>query len=167
MADTNVFQFSQPGTFADPLTEVLRNGARALLSQAVEAEVAGLIELPCRQAHRRWPPAACAPWTSAGARDRDRHRPGPGALPARARSGRPRRPTRIRFSSAILPPYARRSKSLEVLIPILYLKGVSSGDFAEALRALCLEKTPAVSSASTIARLKDVWSDEYQRWRKA
>ena len=52
MTDTNVFQLSQPGTFADPLTEVLRNGARALLAQAVEAEVAALLEQPCRQADR-------------------------------------------------------------------------------------------------------------------
>ena len=72
---------------------------------------------------------------------------------------------RIRFSSAILPPYARRSKSLEVLIPILYLKGVSTGDFEEALAAL-LGKDAGGLSASTIARLKDVWSDEHVRWSK-
>ena len=70
---------------------------------------------------------------------------------------------RIRFSSAILPPYARRSKSLEVLIPILYLKGVSTGDFEEALIAL-LGKDAGGLSASTIGRLKDAWSEEYARW---
>jgi len=63
---------------------------------------------------------------------------------------------RIRFSSAILPPYARRSKSLEVLIPILYLKGISTGDFEEALAAL-LGKDAGGLSASTIARLKEAW----------
>jgi putative transposase len=72
---------------------------------------------------------------------------------------------RIRFSSAILPPYARRSKSLEVLIPILYLKGVSTGDFEEALVAL-LGKDAGGLSASTIGRLKDAWSDEHVRWSK-
>jgi Transposase, Mutator family len=72
---------------------------------------------------------------------------------------------RIRFSSAVLPPYARRSKSLEVLIPILYLKGVSTGDFEEALVAL-LGKDAGGFSASTVARLKDAWSEEHARWSK-
>jgi putative transposase len=69
----------------------------------------------------------------------------------------------IRFSSAIVPPYARRSKSLEVLIPLLYLKGISTGDFAEALSAL-LGSNAGGLSASTIARLKEVWADEHARW---
>src|SRR5204862_100447 len=69
------------------------------------------------------------------------------------------------FSSAILPPYARRSKSLEVLIPILYLKGISTGGFEEALAAL-LGKDAGGLSASTIARLRDVWADEHTRWQK-
>ena len=72
---------------------------------------------------------------------------------------------RIRFTSAILPPYARRSKSLEVLIPILYLKGISTGDFEEALAAL-LGKDAGGLSASTIARLKEAWIDEHARWRE-
>jgi len=69
---------------------------------------------------------------------------------------------RIRFSPTILPPYARRTKSLEVLIPILYLKGVSTGDFEEALGAL-LGKDGGLS-ASTITRLKEAWVDEHARW---
>jgi transposase-like protein len=68
-----------------------------------------------------------------------------------------------RFSSAILPPYARRSESLEVLIPILYLKGVPTGDFEEALVAL-LGRDAGALSASTIGRLKDAWSEEHARW---
>ena len=72
---------------------------------------------------------------------------------------------RIRFSSVILPPYARRSKSLEVLIPILYLKGVSTGDFEEALIAL-LGKDAGGLSATTVGRLKEVWSQEHVRWSK-
>ena len=72
---------------------------------------------------------------------------------------------RIRFSSAVLPPYARRSKSLEVLIPILYLKGVSTGDFEEALVAL-FGRDAGGLSASTVARLKDAWSEEHARWSK-
>jgi putative transposase len=60
---------------------------------------------------------------------------------------------RIRFTPAILPPYVRRSRSLEVLIPILYLKGISTGDFEEALAALLGKDAPGLS-ASTVARLK-------------
>jgi Transposase, Mutator family len=63
---------------------------------------------------------------------------------------------RIKFTPSILPPYARRSKSLEVLLPILYLKGLSTGDFGEALTALLGKDAPGLS-ASTIARLKAAW----------
>ena len=72
---------------------------------------------------------------------------------------------RIRFSSALLPPYARRSKSLEILIPVLYLKGISTGDFAEALAAL-LGPDAGGLSASTVARLTEVWADEHAHWLK-
>jgi transposase-like protein len=160
----NVFQLSQPGTFSDPLTEVLRNGARALLSQAVEAEVAALLNRHADQL------------TNDGRQRLVRHGHLPereivtGVGPVAVRCPRVRDrvgdgPERIRFSSAILPPYARRSKSLEVLIPILYLKGVSTGDFEEALLAL-LGKDAGGLSASTIGRLKDAWSDEHARWSK-
>jgi len=164
VTETNVFQLSQPGTFADPLTEVLRNGARALLTQAVEAEVAAL--LICHSDKL----------TDDGHQRLVRHGHMPereimtGIGPVAVRSPRVRDRVgesgeRIRFSSAILPPYARRSKSLEVLIPILYLKGISTGDFEEALMAL-LGKDAGGLSASTIARLKDAWSEEHARWSK-
>jgi putative transposase len=164
VTDTNVFELSQPGSFADPLTEVLRNGARALLAQAVEAEVAALLSchadklgadgrqrlvrhghLPEREIMTGIGPVAvrCP---------RVRDRVGEGA-------------ERIRFSSAILPPYARRSKSLEVLIPVLYLKGISTGDFEEALIAL-LGKDAGGLSASTISRLKEAWAEEHAHWSK-
>ena len=74
-------------------------------------------------------------------------------------------PERIHFTPAILPPYARRSKSLEMLIPILYLKGISTGDFEEALAALLGKDAPGLS-ASTIARLKEVWVDEHKHWNE-
>ena len=164
MTDTNVFQLSQPGTFADPLTEVLRNGARALLVQAVEAEVATLLSSHADKL------------TDGGHQRLVRHGHLPereimtGIGPVAVRCPRVRDrggegSERIRFSSAILPPYARRSKNLEVLIPILYLKGVSTGDFEEALLAL-LGKDSGGLSASTIGRLKDAWSDEHVRWSK-
>lgn len=74
-------------------------------------------------------------------------------------------PKRIRFNSALLPPYARRTKSLDVLLPILYLRGLSTGDFQEALAALLGKDAPGLS-ASTISRLKEMWSDEHDRWRR-
>ena len=164
MTDTNVLQFSQPGNFADPLTEVLRNGARALLVQAVEAEVATLLDRHANEV------------TEDGRRRLVRHGhlpereivTGVGAVAVRCPRVRDRvgkGDECIRFSSAILPPYARRSKSLEALIPILYLKGVSTGDFEEALAAL-LGKDAGGLSAATVARLKEAWSEEHARWSR-
>ena len=164
MTDTNVFELSQPGSFADPLTEILRNGARALLAQAVEAEVAVLLSCHADKL------------TDDGRQRLVRHGHLPereimtGIGPVAVRCPRVRDRVgegaeRIRFSSAILPPYARRSKSLEVLIPVLYLKGVSTGDFEEALIAL-LGKDAGGLSASTISRLKEAWAEEHAHWSK-
>ncbi|SEE72848.1 Transposase (or an inactivated derivative) [Rhizobiales bacterium GAS191] len=164
MTETNVFRLSHPGTFTDALTEVLRNGARALLAQAVEAEVASVL---MRQS---------AELTEDGRQRLVRHAHLPereimtGIGPVAVRCPRVRDRVgegadRIRFSSTILPPYARRSKSLEVLLPVLYLKGISSGDFEEALVAL-LGKNAGGLSASTIGRLKEAWSEEHARWSK-
>jgi putative transposase len=163
VTETNVFQLAQPGTFTDSLTEVLRNGARALLARAVEAEVA---EFLAQHADL---------WTDDGRQRVVRHghlpereiMTGIGAVAVRQPRVRDRKPgrdgARIRFAPAILPPYARRSKSLEVLIPILYLKGISTGDFEEVLAALVGKDAPGLS-ASTIGRLKDAWSAEHAQW---
>ena len=176
---------SQPSTFSDPLTEVLRSGARSLLARAVEAEVAAFLdghsEARTEEGRRRLvrhghlpereimtgigPVAVRAP--------RVRDRTGQGAEcigPVAVRAPRVRDRTgqgadRIRFSSALLPPYARRSKSLEVLIPALYLKGISTGDFAAALAAL-LGPDAGGLSASTVARLTEVWADQHAHWLK-
>ena len=164
MTDSNVFQLAHPGTFTDSLTEILRNGARALLTQAVEAEVAGFLTKHAdlktegglsrvvRHGHlpEREIMTGIGPVSVRQPRVRDRE----------AADGE-----RIRFSPTILPPYARRTKSLEVLIPILYLKGISTGDFEEVLAALVGKDAPGLS-ASTIARLKDVWTEEHERWQK-
>ena len=162
MTDTNVIKLAQPGTFTDSLTEILRNGAHALLAQAVELEVTDFIG---RYADLK---------TAAGRQRLVRHghlpkreiMTGIGPVAVRQPRVRDREPSegeRIRFSSGILPPYVRRTKSLEVLIPILYLKGISTGDFEEALGAL-LGKDAGGLSASTIGRLKEAWADEHARW---
>jgi transposase-like protein len=166
VTDDNVIKLIQPGSFEDPLTEVLRNGARALLAQAVEAEVAAFLgrhgDLKTGDGHARVV--------------RHGHLPereimtgiGPVAVRqprVRDRGATAGDPERIRFSSALLPPYARRTKSLDVLLPLLYLRGLSTGDFKEALAALLGKDAPGLS-ASTISRLKEMWSDEHDRWRK-
>ena len=72
---------------------------------------------------------------------------------------------RIRFTSNILPKWARRTKSLDALLPVLYLRGISAGDFQEALSALLGKDAPNLSSA-VIARLKGEWEDEYRQWQR-
>src|SRR5437879_4241088 len=154
MSESNIVKLAQPGAFTDSLTEILRSGARALLTQAVEAEVA---EFLARHADLK---------TETGQQRVVRH----GHLPQReimtgigpvavcqprVRDREAAEGERIRYSPSIVPPYARRSKSLEVLIPVLYLKGISSGDFEEALAALVGKDAPGLS-ASTIARLKSL-----------
>ena len=165
MPNDNVTKLIQPGSFDDPLTEVLRNGARALLTQAVEAEVVEFLNkysaLKTEDGHQRVVRHGHLPEREVMT--------GIGPVAVRQPRVRDREagaadPSRIRFTPAILPPYARRSRSLEVLIPILYLKGISTGDFEEALSALLGKDAPGLS-ASTIARLKDVWIDEHARWK--
>jgi mutator family transposase len=154
VSDSNVIKLAQPGAFTDSLTEILRNGARALLTQAVEAEVA---EFLAKHADLK---------TETGQQRVVRHGHLPqreimtGIGPVSVRQPRVRdreaaEGERVRYSPSIVPPYARRSKSLEVLIPVLYLKGISSGDFEEALAALVGKDAPGLS-ASTIARLKSL-----------
>ena len=166
MHEDTVVAFRQPGSFSDdPLTDVLRAGARQLLGQAIEAEV---------EAHI----AAHADLTDAKGRRRVvRHgylpereiQTGIGAVRVKAPRVRDRDPAmtggRIGFTSSILPPYLRRSQSMEALLPWLYLKGISSGDFSEALVALLGPDAPGLA-ASTIGRLKAVWWDEYEAWQK-
>lgn len=166
MPNDNVFKLIQPGTFDDQLTEVLRNGARALLAQAIEAEVVDFLgkhaELKKPDGHQRVVRHGHLPEREVMT--------GIGPVAVRQPRVRDREagaadPGRIRFSPSILPPYMRRSKSIGTLLPLLYLKGISTGDFSEALAAL-LGKDASGLSASAIGRLKDGWSGEYAAWQK-
>jgi putative transposase len=161
-----VVKLIQPGTFDDQLTEVLRQGARALLAQAVEVEVADFLRLHAglttEDGHQRVVRHGHLPEREVMT--------GIGAVPVRQPRVRDREaaaddPGRIRFTPAILPPYMRRSKSIETLLPILYLKGISTGDFSEALAALLGKDAPGLS-ATAIGRLKDGWLDEHAAWQK-
>jgi transposase-like protein len=90
---------------------------------------------------------------------------GIGDIAVKAPRVRDRSGSGIRFTSAILPPYLRRTKSIEELIPWLYLKGISTGDFSEALAALLGPDAPGLSAA-TVSRLKEVWKDELEAWQR-
>ena len=166
MSEDTVVQLRHPGTFSeDPLTAVLRAGARRLLAQAVEMEATAFIE-----AHSHLSDGA-------GRRRVVRHghlpereiQTGIGAVKVRCPRVRDRGEAsggdKIRFTSAILPRYLRRSKSIEELLPWLYLKGISTGDFGEALAALLGPEAPGLSPA-TIVRLKEVWKGEMEHWQR-
>jgi putative transposase len=167
VSNDNVTKLIQPGEFDDQLTEILRNGARALLAKAVEAEVTDFLgkhaNLKTEDGHQRVVRHGHLPEREVMT--------GIGPVAIRQPRMRDREtaaddPDRIRFSPSIVPPYMRRSKSIETLLPILYLKGLSTGDFSEALAAL-LGKDAAGLSASAVGRLKDGWLDEYAAWQSA
>jgi transposase-like protein len=145
---------------ADALTEVLRTGARELLQQAVEAEVAEFIarhrELKDEQERQRV--------VRNGYRPERTMQTGIGEVAVKAPRVRDRAGA-IKFHSSILPAYLRRTRSIEELLPWLYLKGLSTGDFSTALTALLGPDAPGLSAA-TISRLKEVWKEEYERWSK-
>ena len=163
--NSSVVWFRQPDEIDDPLTNILRSGARQLLTQAVEMEAEAFL-------------AAMKDFKLPDGRDRVvRHGHGPertiqtGIGPVAVSSVKIRDRgaaidgERIRFSSAILPKWARRTKSLDALLPVLYLRGISTGDFQEALAALLGKEAPNLSAA-VISRLTAEWKDEYDRWQK-
>jgi putative transposase len=160
----NVVRLRQPDEIDDPLTEVLRAGARRLLAQAVELEAEAFLtsmrdlKLPDGRdrlvRHGRGPErtvqTGIGPVAVARVKIRDRGATGEA--------------DRVRFSSAILPRWARRTRSLDALLPVLYLRGVSTGDFQKALAALLGKDAPNLSP-SVIARLTAEWQAEYERWQ--
>jgi putative transposase len=160
-----IVSLRQPDTVDDPLTAVLRNGARRLLAQAIEAEAEAFlatmkgIQLPdgrdrlVRHGHgpERQVQTGIGPVAVQRVRLRDR--------------GAGKAGERIRFTSAILPRWSRRTRSLDALLPILYLRGVSMGDLQEALAALLGKDAPNLSP-SVIARLRGEWEADYTRWQR-
>jgi putative transposase len=150
-------------TGQDVLTELIREGARRMLAQAIEAEVAAWIDA---HGHLK---------DDSGRQQvvRNGHLPertiqtGIGAVEVQQPRVRDRRPAEQReaFTPAVLPPYLRRTKSLEELLPWLYLKGISTGDFSEALQAILGPDAPNLS-ATTITRLKAVWEQDHDAWSK-
>lgn len=163
MEEDNVVDYRNPGVplpVADALTEVLRRGAKELLQQAVEVEVAEAIAqyatLKDEQGRRRVVRNGYLPERSIQT----------GIGEVRVRAPRVRdRAGELKFSSRLLPPYLRRTRSLDELLPWLYLKGLSSSDFSGALTALLGPAAPGLSAAK-ICRLKEIWRLEYEHWRR-
>jgi len=162
--DVEVANFREHFEGRGLLDQVVRQGAQRMLQQAIEAEVQGFL-----QQHE-------------GRRDengkrlvvRNGYQParkivtGAGALEVQAprvRDNSPKGSDRVQFSSALLPPYLRRSKTIEEFIPWLYLKGISTGDFSEALQTLLGEQAKGFSP-NVIVRLKDQWTAEYEEWNR-
>jgi transposase-like protein len=162
MSEDKVISFGQ---IDDPLTEVLRAGARQLLEQAVEAELeaflAAYAELKTEDGRQQLVRLGHGPERTVLT--------GIGSVPVRRAKARDRGATsdddRIRFTSNILPRFARRTRSLDAVLPVLYLRGLSSGDFQEALTALMGERAPALSP-QVPGRLKADWKGDYERWQQ-
>ncbi len=166
MEEDTVVPLSRPGAAveADPLLAVLREGARRMLTQAIEAEVEAFLaahgSLVDERGRRRLVRNGHAP---------ERHiQTGIGPIEVR----RPRVRDRgdggsppIRFGSAVLPAYLRRTRNIEELLPWLYLKGVSTGQFEEALTALLGPEAPGLSAAA-VRRLTEAWQEEHARWQR-
>jgi transposase-like protein len=165
MQEGTVVGLPRPGGTVedDPLLGVLRDGARRMLTQAIEAEVAAFLAAHAERvddhgrrrlvrnghAPERTIQTGIGPIQVQRPRVRDRAAADEGA--------------RIRFTSAVLPAYLRRTRNVEELLPWLYLKGVSTGQFEEALTALLGPDAPGLS-ATTIRRLVATWQDEHRHW---
>ena len=165
LRDTTVIQLHQPEAIDDPLTEVAREGARRMLATVIVAEADAFValwkdvKLPdgrdrvVRHGHgpQRMIQTGVGPVAVRRAKVRDRGEVGPAE--------------KIRFTSSILPKWARRTKSLDALLPILYLRGIASGYFQEALSALLGKDAPNLSPA-VIRRLTGEWQVDYEAWQK-
>jgi putative transposase len=133
MTDDTVLNFTNPAiTSADPLTDILRNGARQLLAQAIEAEVRAHLE---QHEAERLPDGRAAVVRNGYLPERP-IQTGIGDVPVQVPKVRDRAGQGRKFTSSLIPPFLRRSASVNELLPALYLKGISTGDFGEALEAL-------------------------------
>lgn len=161
MNKDNVLSFKNPAEEAsfDPLTDILRQGARRLLSAAIEAEISEFLsnfeDDRTKEGHKAVVRNGYLPERTVLT--------GIGKVCVKVPKVRDRMGNGRKFTSNIIPPYLKRSKDLSELLPALYLKGISTGDFSEALEALLGKDVPGLN-ASTISRLKESWEAEYEQW---
>ena len=157
MTENNVLEFTGREEISDPLTELLKSGAQQLIRHAVEAELA---EFMSQYSELQTEDGKTLVVRNGHLPERELQTGlGPVKVPkVRSKSGEP-----VRFQSALVPPYVRKTKSLEAAIPWLYLKGISSGEMGEALKVLVGPDAKGLS-ASTVSRLKQQWAEEYRNW---
>ena len=160
MTDSNVFNLNKP-ELNDPLQEILREGARKMLTAAIESEVAAFI-----QQH-----GGLKTDDGKKAIVRNGYLPertiqtGLGGIDVKVPKVRDRSGSGIKFNSSLIPPYLKRTKNIEEFLPWLYLRGVSTGDFTETLKHLLGPDAPGLSAA-TISRLKQDWEQDYRNWSR-
>ena len=159
MDNHNVVAIQTPST--DTLTQVLREGAQRLLAQAIQAEVEEFLEC---HADRRTEDGR-AGVTRSGHQPARELQTGIGPVRVRIPKVRSRVGDPVTFRSSLVPPYVRKTRSLEAALPWLYLKGISTGDMSDALEALVGPEARGLS-ATTVSRLKRRWSEEYTTWRQ-
>jgi transposase-like protein len=146
------------------LDQVVRQGAQQMLQKAIETEVQVFLQ----EHQERRDDQGKRLVVGNGHKPARRIVTGAGALEVReprVRDNSPSKHERVQFSSAIVPPYLRRSKAIEEFVPWLYLKGISTGDFSEALQTLLGEQAKGLSP-NVIVRLKERWTAEYEQWNR-
>ncbi len=158
---TTVVSLDERGSFRDELTDLLRTGARELIAGAVEAELA---ELLSGHAERRLPDGRSVVVRNGYQPEREIVT-GIGSVPVRIPRVRSRDGAAVTFRSALVPPYVRRSASLDAAIPWLYLKGVAAGEMSEALAALVGADAKGLSP-NVVSRLKREWEEEHRAWSR-
>lgn len=162
MTDSTLQAVTLPDAGAtDPLHELLRKGARDLIAKAVEAELSTFLE---QYADKTLDDGRRAVVRNGHLPERT-VQTGIGDVQVKVPRVRDRSGDGVTFSSALLPPYLKRARSVEELIPWLYLKGVSTGDYQEALAALLGDQAKGLS-ATTVTRLKKQWETEHAEWQK-
>jgi transposase-like protein len=154
-----VVQFSGREEMTDALTELLRTGAVQLIQQAVEAELVGFME---QFSGRLLEDGKAAVVRNGYHPERD-IQTGIGPVTVKIPKVRSKDGEPVTFRSALVPPYIRKTASLEAALPWLYLKGISTGEMAEALKVLVGPEAAGLS-ASTVARLKQTWAEDYKIW---
>jgi transposase-like protein len=162
MGKDNVVGFRGREASTDLLTELLRAGARRLIEQAVEVELQELLE---QHSDRRTADGQAGVVRNGYLPERELQT-GVGPVTVRIPKVRAKTGDPVTFRSALVPPYVRKTRSLEAALPWLYLKGISTGEMSEALTVLVGQEAKGLS-VSTVSRLKQVWAEEYSRWRDA
>ena len=160
MSNDTVVSLAAPARVSDPLTELLRTGARRLIEAAVTAEfeeyLSGFVQEKLPDGRQRVV--------------RNGHLPerkiltGLGEVEVRVPKSRSRSGSPEPFRSSVVPPYVRRCASLDAAIPWLYLHGVSTGQMRQAVSALVGEEAARGLSANVVSRLKRSWDEEYRQW---